>query len=78
MSRAPSQWSTSDQRMKLVQDVTDALAEYFGDRPGDFGCHVQAVRMLIKAGPLRGYAAGDFFVVKDSAGRRPAKGLRIR
>jgi hypothetical protein len=53
------------------------LATYFGDRPGDFGCHIQAVRMLVKAGPLRGYAAGDFFVVQDAKGRRPAKGLKI-
>jgi hypothetical protein len=67
-----------DQRLKLAGAVADALAEYFGDRPGDSGCHVQAARMLIKAGPLRGYAAGDFFVVNDSTGRRPAKGLRIR
>jgi hypothetical protein len=51
---------------------------YHGDSPGDFGCHVQAARMLIKAGPLKGYQAGDFFVVKDSTGRRPAKGLKIR
>jgi hypothetical protein len=64
--------------MKLVQDVADALATYFGDRQGNFGCHVQAVKMLIKAGPLRGHAAGDFFVVQDAKGRRPAKGLKIR
>ena len=64
--------------MKLVRDVAVALAEYFDDRPGNFGCHVQAVKMLIKAGPLRGYAASDFLVEEDSAGRRPAKGLRIR
>jgi hypothetical protein len=78
MSKAPSQLSAGDRRMKLVRDVAVALADYFGDRPGDFGCHVQAVRMLIKAGPLRGYAAGDFFVVEGSTGRRPAKGLKIR
>jgi hypothetical protein len=35
---------------------------------------VQAVRMLIKAGPLRGYAAGDFFVVETSTGYRSASG----
>ena len=75
--KAPLQLSADDRRMKLVRDVAIALAEYFDDRPGDFGCHVQAVRMLIKAGPLRGHAAGDFFVVKDAAGRRPAKGLKI-
>ena len=77
MSEAPTQFSTADQRLKLVQDVADALATYFGDRLGDFGCHIQAVRMLVKAGPLRGYAAGDFFVVQDAKGRRPAKGLKI-
>src|ERR1700731_1202087 len=32
----------NDRQMKLVRDVAVALAEYFGDRPGDYGCHVQA------------------------------------
>jgi hypothetical protein len=77
MSEVPMQFSTEDQRKRLVQDVADALATYFGDRQGDFGCHILAVKMLIKAGPLRGHAAGDFFVAKGAAGRRPAKGLKI-
>ena len=29
MSEAPMQFSTADQRMRLVQDVADALATYF-------------------------------------------------
>jgi hypothetical protein len=73
MNKAPLQLSTDDRRMKLVQDVADALAEYFGDHQGDFGCHVQAVKMLVKAGPLRGHA-----LEISSSCRMPKVGVRRR
>jgi hypothetical protein len=51
----------SERQCKLVDDVAHALATYFNERPGNWGCSAQAAVMLIEAGPLKGYTAGDFF-----------------
>jgi hypothetical protein len=46
--------SHHDRRVKLLRDVAVALSHYFDNHLAD--CHAQAVRMLVKAGPLRGHA----------------------
>ena len=36
------------------------LAEYHSESPADFGCHTEAVSILVEAGPLKGYDVRDF------------------
>ncbi|MCC6780928.1 MAG: hypothetical protein IT537_30515 [Hyphomicrobiales bacterium] len=50
--------------VKLVTDLAQALADYHGERRGDFSCHVQAATILIEAGPLRGFEVSDFLKVE--------------
>ena len=57
-----------DKRMKLVSAVTAALATYLDDNPHSAACRLQAIRMLRRFGPLRGYAPRDFAL--DAAGVR--------
>jgi hypothetical protein len=66
--------TSDDRRVKLVRDVAAALSRYFDNHLAD--CHAQAVRMLVKAGPLRGHAVGDFTISSDR--RRSAKGSKIQ
>ena len=51
---------------QLVRHLADALANYHGERLGNFGCHCQAASILIESGLLRNYKIEDFFSVKVS------------
>jgi hypothetical protein len=46
---------------RLVGALANALAEFHGEEPGKLSCWIQAVTMLIEAGPLRDHEVGDFF-----------------
>lgn len=48
--------------IKLVSAVAHALADYHGERRGNFGCHVQAACLLIEHGPLAAHSVSDFLI----------------
>jgi phenylpyruvate tautomerase PptA (4-oxalocrotonate tautomerase family) len=51
----------TEQQRKLVAAVADALADYHGERRGNWGCHAQAAMIVIAEFHLSNLAALDFF-----------------
>lgn len=73
MSKQPRPCEPDDERRKLVRAVAVAIAEFMHDDPRSLAAHLQAARLLVRHGPLRGSAVGDF-VVHAGKRRRPSVG----
>jgi hypothetical protein len=55
----------SEREIALCAGLSRLLAEYHGDEPGNFACHMQAVKLLTgEGGPLRDLQPSDFLEIR--------------